>query len=67
VKAFAIEVGWFGTALVASRFEEAEPIVDDAERAYEVTLRFESNPPMRAHAWVSNGAVYAVAARRADA
>jgi 4'-phosphopantetheinyl transferase EntD len=67
VKAFAIEVGWFGTALVASRFEEAEPIVDDAERAYEVTLRFESNPPMRAHAWVSNGAVYAVAARRGDA
>lgn len=63
VKAHALEVGWFGTALVAARFERCEALVANASRAWNVEIRFESRAPMTAHAWESRGAVFAFAAR----
>jgi 4'-phosphopantetheinyl transferase EntD len=63
VKAHALEVGWFGTALVASRFEHCESLVANAERSWKVEIGFESRAPMAAHAWESRGAVYAFAMR----
>ncbi len=62
VKAFALEVGWFGTALVATRFEPCDPPTAEAARAWSVEIAFESRAPMRAVAWESRGAVYAFAA-----
>lgn len=62
VKAFALEVGWFGTALVATRFEPCAAPSADASRAWSVGIAFESRAPMGAVAWESRGAVYAFAA-----
>lgn len=61
VKAFALEVGWFGTALVATRFESCDPPAADAVRAWRVEIAFESHEAMRAIAWESRGAVFAFA------
>ena len=63
VKAHALEVGWFGTALVATRFDVCAPCIEGAERAWNLEISFESQPPMRAHAWQSRDAIFAVAAR----
>jgi len=65
VKAFALEVGWFGTALVATRFEPCAAPAADAARAWSVEIAFESHAPMRAVAWESRGAVFAFAMRAA--
>lgn len=65
VKAHALEVGWFGTALVATRFERCGNLIADAARSWSVDIAFESRAPMAAHAWESGGAVYAFATRAA--
>jgi 4'-phosphopantetheinyl transferase EntD len=61
VKAFALEVGWFGTALVATRFEPCDPPAADAARAWSVEIALESHEAMWAIAWESRGAVFAFA------
>jgi len=61
VKAHALEVGWFGTALVATRFEDAPPPFAEAERGWRVEIALESRAPMLAEAWQSRGAVFAIA------
>jgi 4'-phosphopantetheinyl transferase EntD len=63
VKAHALEVGWFGTALVATRFERCDDLVANAERSWSVEIGFEARAPMAAHAWESRGAVCAFAMR----
>ncbi len=65
VKAHALEVGWFGTALVAKHFGRCADLVANAERSWSVTIEFEARAPMTAHAWESRGAVYAFAMRDA--
>lgn len=65
VKAHALEVGWFGTALVATGFARCDSLVANAERSWSVTIELESRAPMTAHAWESRGAVYAFAMRAA--
>ena len=67
VKAHALEVGWFGTALVATRFERCDAPADDATRAWSVEISFESRAPMLARAWESRGAIYAFSAAAAAA
>lgn len=64
VKAHAIEVGWFGSALRVRSLAPSEARMPDAEASFEVEVQFESRPPMRAHAWQANGAMFAIAARR---
>jgi 4'-phosphopantetheinyl transferase EntD len=61
VKAHALEVGWFGTALVATAFGPAAPPFADAERGWRVEITLESRAPMVAQAWQSRGAVFAIA------
>ena len=67
VKAHAIEVGWFGSALRVTRFARvAGALGDDAhvfDDAFEIDVAFESKPLMHAQAWVANGAVFALCAR----
>jgi 4'-phosphopantetheinyl transferase EntD len=63
VKAHALEVGWFGTALVATEFVRCADDVADATRSWTVAIAFESRAPMTAHAWESRGAVHAFAMR----
>ena len=63
VKAHALEVGWFGTALVATEFLRCADVVADATRSWTVAIAFESRAPMTAHAWESRGAVHAFAMR----
>ncbi len=63
VKTHALEVGWFGSAL---RVTSMTPVADrtpDAEMSFDVEVRFESRPPMSAHAWIANGAAFAISAR----
>jgi len=63
VKAHALEVGWFGTALVATRFERCDPAAAGATRAWAIEIALEEQPAMHAHAWEVRGAVYAFASR----
>ncbi len=63
VKAYGFEVGWFGTALVATAFEETQPRVPDAERAWNISITFEARAAMHAHAWQSRGAMFAAVTR----
>jgi len=63
VKAFALEVGWFGTALVAVRFDTCAPPVEGASRGWNVEIAFEAHPSMRAVAWESRDAIFAFAMR----
>jgi len=65
VKAHALEVGWFGTALVATQFARCDNLVANAERSWMVEIVLDSRAPMTAHAWESRGAVYAFATREA--
>lgn len=65
VKAHALEVGWFGTALVATSVGRCDAPVADATRAWTFEIAFESRPAMRACAWESRGAIYAFATRAA--
>jgi len=64
VKAHAIEVGWFGSALRVRSLVPVEPRMPGAEASFEVEVEFESRPAMRAHAWQANGAMFALAVRR---
>ena len=64
VKAHALEVGWFGTALVATRIEVCDAAIDDATHAWNIEISFESHAPMWAHAWHARDAIFAVAMRR---
>jgi 4'-phosphopantetheinyl transferase EntD len=63
VKAFALEVGWFGTALVAVRFDTCAPPVEGASRGWNVEIAFEAHPSMHAVAWESRDAIFAFAMR----
>jgi hypothetical protein len=63
VKAHALEVGWFGTSLVATRFEPCESPIETAIRAWKIEIAFESSPTFIATAWATDEAVYACAAR----
>jgi 4'-phosphopantetheinyl transferase EntD len=63
VKAHGFEVGWFGTALIATAFEETQPRVPDAERAWNISITFEARAVMHAHAWQSRGAMFAAVTR----
>ena len=63
VKAHALEVGWFGTALVATRFERCAAAAAGAARAWAIEIALEGHAPMHAQAWESRGAVYAFASR----
>jgi len=63
VKAHALEVGWFGTALVATRFAPSTAAAAGAVRAWTIEIALEGHAPMHAHAWESRGAVYAFASR----
>jgi len=63
VKAHALEVGWFGTALVATRFAPSTPPIDGAARAWAVEIAFEGHTPFAALAWAGTEAVYATAVR----
>jgi|GEM_PF-1188036 len=63
VKAHAIEVGWFGSALRVRSIAPAAARAPDAEASFDVEVAFESRPPMRAHAWQANGAMLAIAVR----
>lgn len=63
VKSHGLELGWFGSALQVVAIEAAAARAPDAEASWDVELRFESHPPMYAHAWQSHGAMYALSAR----
>jgi 4'-phosphopantetheinyl transferase len=63
VKAHAIEVGWFGSALRVTAMKPVAACAPDAESSFDVEVCFESRPPMTAHAWQANGAAFAIAAR----
>jgi len=63
VKTHALEVGWFGSALRVTSMTPAADRAPDAEMSFDVEVRFESRPPMPAHAWIANGAAFAIAAR----
>lgn len=63
VKAHALEVGWFGTALVATRFEACEAFIAGAERSWSVEIALATHDPMQAWAWESRHAIFALAAR----
>ncbi len=63
VKSHALDVGWFGTALVVTQFEATNPRASDAESAWNITIAFDSRAPMRAHAWQSRGAIFAASTR----
>jgi 4'-phosphopantetheinyl transferase EntD len=63
VKAHALEVGWFGTALVATHFEPCESPIETATRAWKIEIAFENSPIFAATAWATDEAVYACAAR----
>ena len=63
VKAHALEVGWFGTSLVATCFEPCESPIENAIRAWRIEIAFESSPTFIATAWATDEAVYACAAR----
>lgn len=63
VKAHALEVGWFGTALVAQRFERCAAAPHGATDAWEISLSFENAPLLHATAWATHEAVYACAVR----
>ncbi|MEY2714997.1 MAG: 4-phosphopantetheinyl transferase N-terminal domain [Planctomycetota bacterium] len=63
VKAHALEVGWFGSALRVTAMTPATDRAPDAEMSFDVEVRLESRPPMAAHAWIANGAAFAIAAR----
>lgn len=68
VKAHALEVGWFGTTLVARCFEaisDPASLVEGAERAWRIEIAFESRAPFVAHAWQARDAVFAAAVRLA--
>lgn len=61
VKAHGLEVGWFGTALVAARVTAADPPLADSERAWSIEIQHESGAPMAALSWQARGAVFAIA------
>ncbi|MFZ4751074.1 MAG: 4'-phosphopantetheinyl transferase family protein [Phycisphaerales bacterium] len=63
VKAHALDVGWFGSALRVSSIEPVAARMPDAEASWDITVRFESRPEMRTHAWQANGAAFALAGR----
>ena len=63
VKAHALEVGWFGSALRVHAMHPAPARAPDAEASWDVEVRFESQPPMHAHAWQANGAMFAISGR----
>ena len=63
VKSHGLELGWFGSALRVVAIEATEPRAPDAEASWDVELRLESHAPMRAHAWQSNGAMFALSVR----
>jgi len=63
VKTHALEVGWFGSALRVTAMTPAADRAPDAEMSFDVEVQFESRPPMPAHAWIANGAAFAIAAR----
>lgn len=68
VKAHALEVGWFGTSLVARSFEpmpDPALLVEGAERAWRIEIAFEARTPFVAHAWQAREAVFAAAVRQA--
>lgn len=63
VKTHALEVGWFGSALRVTAMAPAPDRAPEAEMSFDVEVRFESRPPMAAHAWIANGAAFAIAGR----
>ena len=77
VKAHALEVGWFGTALVARRFEPCDvpiepsasaPASDHAakhapNRAWRIEIAFEGGAIFQATAWAGTDVAYAAAVR----
>lgn len=63
VKAHALEVGWFGSALRMTAMTPCTPSAPDADAGFDIEMCFESRPPMLAHAWCGNGAAYAIACR----
>jgi len=63
VKAHALEVGWFGTTLIATRFAPSTPPIAGATRTWAVEIAFEGHAPFAALAWVGTEAVYATAVR----
>ncbi len=64
VKAHALEVGWFGTALVATHIERCASPIEDAAHAWNIEISLESRAPMWAHAWHARDAIFAVAIAR---
>ena len=63
VKAHALDVGWFGSALRVASIEPVAARMPDAEASWDIAVRFESRPEMLAHAWQANGAAFAVTGR----
>lgn len=63
VKAHALEVGWFGTALVATRFMPCALPVEGATHAWSIEISFEHRSAFTATAWATTEAVYACAVR----
>lgn len=61
VKAHALEVGWFGTALVARAFERCGAFADGASDHWRIELALEDRAPMVAFAWRRDGAVFGAA------
>lgn len=73
VKAHALEVGWFGTALVVRAFERCAPFAEGASGHWRLELAFEdrapteapmrapTEAPMTAFAWRRDGAVFGAA------
>jgi 4'-phosphopantetheinyl transferase EntD len=63
VKAHGLDVGWFGSVLRLGRMEPVDALVPHAELSWNIEIHYETRPPMHAHAWQSNGAVFAVSGR----
>ncbi|MFM7050864.1 MAG: 4'-phosphopantetheinyl transferase family protein [Planctomycetota bacterium] len=61
VKAHALEVGWFGTALVARAFERCAPFAEGASDHWRIELSLDGRAPMSAFAWRRDGAVFGAA------
>ncbi|MDI9403227.1 MAG: 4'-phosphopantetheinyl transferase superfamily protein [Limnohabitans sp.] len=67
VKAHALDVGWFGTALVTRNFEPCAAPINGAIHAWRITLSFEDRSLFHATAWTTAEAVFACAVREHDA